>query len=352
MIFFFVLSCQKENLTNVNKTDVDDVSVFDESTDTVFDADNSLLTEGSILKATSSCLGEISITYRKKCIDTDAYSDFRLEFGINPTPYDEDYYNIDWILNGSQHFTSTDGNIEVNFYYPFQSSYSMSVVATFKDPATGIIMDYHDCIQFTLPPAGKMYVCAGSQKDLDEYRSPEPFTLPSGYGPNDVIDMATDYTNDYNFVWFKNGKVSAGTTHDLDAFRTPYSYTLPSGYTTSMIVALCLDGNSDQTYAYYNNFKFSIGSTSDLDKFQGPKSYTLPSGYTPNDIVGMARDGKENFTYVYFDDGKTCSGKPEDLDYFRPLENYSLPCGYSNINDIIGISEDGDDDYHFVWFRN
>ena len=152
-------------------------------------------------------------------------------------------------------------------------------------------------------------VSAGSSDDLDKHRKPYRFSLPPGKLVNDIVGMAIDGENNYNFVWFRDGTVSAGTSNDLDRFRKPYRYTLPAGKTPSDIVGMAIDGENNYNFVWFSDGTVSAGTSNDLDKFRKPYRYKLPlPNIRPADIVGMGVDGENNFNFVWFvgKDSKTC----------------------------------------------
>ncbi|MGK7908535.1 MAG: hypothetical protein AB4040_15110 [Synechococcus sp.] len=96
------------------------------------------------------------------------------------------------------------------------------------------------------------YVSAGTSADLGRFREPYRYTLPPGKSPSDIVGMAVDGENNYNFVWFRDGTVSAGTSADLDRFREPYRYNLPGpNIKTSDIVGMAIDGENNYNFVWF-----------------------------------------------------------------------------------------------------
>jgi len=71
-------------------------------------------------------------------------------------------------------------------------------------------------------------ISCGRRFDLGDFTLPEFYTLPPGYNPDHIIDVA--YVDDERLAcaWYDDGKVSCGTMLDLDSRRDPYSYSLPN----------------------------------------------------------------------------------------------------------------------------
>lgn len=80
---------------------------------------------------------------------------------------------------------------------------------------------------------------------------PNPYRGPGRdyYAPRNILGFALDGENNYNFVWFRDGRVSAGTSDDLDKFRSPYRYSLPPGYSPNDIGGMALDGENNMVFA-------------------------------------------------------------------------------------------------------
>lgn len=103
--------------------------------------------------------------------------------------------------------------------------------------------------------------------------------------------MAIDGTNNFVFAWYLAGTVSAGSSRDLSAHRPPQPYELPSGKTPANIVGMGIDGTNNLVFAWYADGTVSAGSSRDLAAKRKPQPYQLPDGKTPADIVGMDVDG-------------------------------------------------------------
>lgn len=152
-------------------------------------------------------------------------------------------------------------------------------------------------------------VCAGSTTQLDHERSLYTYRLPPGKTPDDIIDMAIDGTPSQGggrvYTWFKDGTVCVGTSSDLDRFRSPYTYRLPSGKTPDDIVGIGIDGTvpdnlGGMVFVWFRDGTVCAGSSSDLDKYRSLYPYRLPTACSPSGIIAMAIAGRgENSGDVY-----------------------------------------------------
>jgi hypothetical protein len=134
-------------------------------------------------------------------------------------------------------------------------------------------------------------VSAGSSKDLSAKRQLQPYKLPKGKEPRDIVEMAIDGTNNLVFAWYRDGTVSAGSSRDLGAERPPQPYRLPDGKKPGDIAGMGIDGVNNLVFAWYSDGTVSAGSSRDLTAKRKPQPYQLPAGKTPADIVGMDIDG-------------------------------------------------------------
>ncbi|WP_156776918.1 hypothetical protein [Nitrococcus mobilis] len=158
------------------------------------------------------------------------------------------------------------------------------------------------------------FVSAGASKDLGKFRKPSRYQLPINprtkrrYRPGDIVGMGVDGTNNYNFVWFSNGFVSAGTSDHLDRFRKPYKYVLPinpennRNYRPRDIVGMGIDGSNNYNFVWFYNGRVSAGTSNDLGRFRKP--YRIKRAPAENiraiDTVGIGIDGDNNYNFFWF----------------------------------------------------
>jgi len=173
----------------------------------------------------------------------------------------------------------------------YDETYSGVHVYNFSNPGTRMTATFQVLL---------CTVSAGSSEDLDRYRRQYSYALPPGKTPDDVVGMAIDGDNNYNFVWFKDGTVSAGSSDDLDRYRRLYRYSLPPGKNPNDIVGMAIDGDNNYNFVWFRDGTVSAGSSDDLDRYRRLYRYSLPPGKSPNDIVGMAIDGDNNYNFVWF----------------------------------------------------
>jgi hypothetical protein len=166
------------------------------------------------------------------------------------------------------------------------------------------------------------WVSAGSSENLGKYRKPYEYQLPLNpdtnkpYRPKDIVGMGVDGENNYNFVWFRNGWVSAGSSEDLGKYRKPYEYQLPLNpetnkpYRPQDIIGMGIDGENNYNFVWYKDGRVSAGTSEDLGKYRKPyKIERAPAvNVQPNDVVGMGIDGENNWIFVWFvgKDSKLC----------------------------------------------
>lgn len=164
-------------------------------------------------------------------------------------------------------------------------------------------------------------VTSGSTKHFEQQEHAEPFTLPPGRRPADIVAIAIAKSNDRVYTWYKDGKVSVGTTKDLDRHLTPRSYTLPPGKVVADIVGIGIAAD-DRVHAWYKDGTFSVGVSTDLDRHSAPRSYTLPPGFTRDDIVELDIDGSDGHVYAWYRTGFTSAGIAADLDRHRAPDGF------------------------------
>jgi len=279
------------------------------------------------------------INISKSCINNNQIEDYNIEVIGLCCPY---YTN--WYLeypNGSIQFIGTTSYfIDFSLLDPTPGQYTViaEVVNIGADPA-------YSTSTFDLPISGH-FVAAGTTSDLDRYRLPYEYSLPSGYDPNNIVGMGI--TDHHCVAWFNNGMVMGGASNDLDDWRTPYSYSLPAGYFPSDITAMAIDPSNDYCFVWFNNGKVCAGTSSDLDRYRSLYNYSVASGYSISDIVGMGI--VNNKVYTWYDNGKISVGSSSDLDRFNSPYNYSLPCGYA-ISNIMGMAIDDSNDFVFAWYN-
>ncbi len=132
-----------------------------------------------------------------------------------------------------------------------------------------------------------------------------------------VVGLSINY-QDKVYAWYSDGMMSVGATDRLDASFAQKPYTLPPGYHPDDILEIAIAPNS-RVFTWYKDKKFSVGNSTDLDAIQSPQPYNPPplyeNGWDPaDDIADLPlppewRDGRNSDTVVSLaDEGSSGSG--------------------------------------------
>jgi len=159
-------------------------------------------------------------------------------------------------------------------------------------------------------------VTSGSTIHFEKQKHAEPFTLPPGRRPADIVAIAIAKSNNRVHAWYKDGTFSIGFTKDLDTNQAPRNYALPSGKTVADIAGIGI-AKDDRVHAWYRDGTFSVGTADDLDRHSVLRPYTLPPGITRDEILEIDIDGSDGDVYAWYRTGFVSSGTAEDLDRRR-----------------------------------
>ncbi len=201
-------------------------------------------------------------------------------------------------------------------------------------------------------------ISRGIPSNLAWHTGPRTVSFPPNYRPSDIVSMAM--TNDNRtYTWYKNGGRSKGTTVDLDLYFGPdaKSYVVPdapSGRSRdpSDIVGIAFLPTNNYVYVWYKDGYASVGSTADLGRHVGPgkywsrqKRYTLPPGKTAADIVDMEMKRSNSHVYTWYKDGTYSIGKSWDLDRYQSPQYYTshgmLKSSYPTQLPVLGSNPPG-----------
>ena len=164
-------------------------------------------------------------------------------------------------------------------------------------------------------------VVSGTTTNFESENHAEPFTLPRGRTPADIVAIAIAKSNDHVFTWYRDGKVSVGTSKDLARHVTPRSYTIAPGKSVVNIAGIGIGGD-DRVNTWYRDGTVSVGTSLDLDHYQAPSPFTLPADMTPDDITEVDINGSDGHVYAWYRTGLVTAGTVSDLDH------YQAPLGY------------------------
>ena len=92
-------------------------------------------------------------------------------------------------------------------------------------------------------------VSSGTSSSLDDYRSLYSFAVATGVSIEDIAGIGIA-SNDYCYVWYKDGTASYGTSDDLDSYRASYTYSLAPEKNISQILGMGIASN-DHCYVWY-----------------------------------------------------------------------------------------------------
>ena len=171
--------------------------------------------------------------------------------------------------NLGERVSPNDGNCEFCFY----------TLPTNKSPQDVIDIAMTD-FKTTLYYFTDGTVSVGNPIDADKVQSPQPFTLPPGKYPHDIVGIGSTCNHPLNdavvYTWYKDGTVSSGTYLALDAYRKPYAYILPAGKTIELIDSIAIACSDDHVYAWYWDGTVSSGMSNDLGMYREPAPFTTP----------------------------------------------------------------------------
>ena len=142
-------------------------------------------------------------------------------------------------------------------------------------------------------------VSSGTREQLDNYRVPYKYVLPSGKSPDDIVGMGIAPSQDRVYVWFRDGTVSSGTSSDLSRYRKPYNYTLPHGKQPDDIVGMGIAGSNSRVYVWYRDGTVSSGTFSNLRRYRSPFPFSTPRGKAYASIRELAISRKDH-VYAWY----------------------------------------------------
>ncbi len=162
----------------------------------------------------------------------------------------------------------------------------------------------------------------------------------------DVLAVATA-SDGRGYVWYSDGTVSAGDNYIwMRDYIVSQPFALPSGKSPSDIVGIAVDKNTDYCYAFYDDGTYSVGSPTDLAAYSGIQSYLIAPGETYANIIDVAYSNNNGMFYVWYNDDKLSAGTESDLNAYIPLKDMRAGCG-SIMSPMAGIDIGSDDGVYF-----
>jgi hypothetical protein len=116
--------------------------------------------------------------------------------------------------------------------------------------AIGTIVAFSVALHSTEIKAQAGTVSSGTSSNLGAYQHPQPYSLPPGKSPTDIVGIGIA-RDDHVYVWYRDGTVSSGTSWDFSRYRRLYDYSLPSGKSREDIVEMGIMGSKDHVYVWY-----------------------------------------------------------------------------------------------------
>jgi hypothetical protein len=141
------------------------------------------------------------------------------------------------------------------------------------------------------------YVTLGRPEEIDKYVT-SPVTewrLPPGKTYTDVVGVGVQHIVVY--AYYVDGTFSYGPADRFDLHGTPEPYVLPAGKTPQDIVAIAYDAGTGRMRAWYSDGTTSEGTPDDLGSHQLPQPYTADWGKSPEDILGAGNNGSDIFVW-------------------------------------------------------
>ncbi|MBK8493314.1 MAG: hypothetical protein IPL49_21150 [Saprospirales bacterium] len=186
-------------------------------------------------------------------------------------------------------------------------------------------------------------VAKGSFSDFDLYQHLFPYNLPQNKYPRNIVGIGIREQDPTAlggsgspsvkvYVWYDDSTYSIGSPEDLGKYSNELKpYTLPAGYGTDQIVGMSIDDDMNRFGVFFSDGTSCAGdSPSRLNNFRPLNNYiSLPSPYTPNDIVGMATDGVIDDEGEYAEHVYGGNYKGKDLHFFY-FSGWNVSVVYDN----------------------
>lgn len=159
-----------------------------------------------------------------------------------------------------------------------------------------------------------------STGSMQQYRLPYYYSLTSGKGYFDIVDIAINNSN-WCYAWYKDGTVLAGFSDNLRPIYMPLTnYILPANKTPNDIVGISLAKNTGHCYTWYKDGTVSEGTPTNLAEYR-VYTYTIAPGETYDNIIDVGIAASSGYCYVWYKDGKMSVGYSDDLDAYIPLKS-------------------------------
>ena len=177
--------------------------------------------------------------------------------------------------------------------------------------------------------------------------------MPSGKQPTDVLDMAIAKSTDLVYTWYRDGTVSVGSSRRLGERVSSQPFSLPPGKRPGDVLALAI-GRDDHVYAWYADGTFSEGTSVELDHYRHSSKFFWPQHRSLDEILGMAIAGSSGQVYTWLADGTVWRGTAEE-----PLAERAMGSEYwvkvraaagEEIENVVGLAIAGSDDHVFAWY--
>ena len=148
----------------------------------------------------------------------------------------------------------------------------------------------------------------------DAHGEASMYRLPSTRIGPDVVGVAiAPDQSDHVVAWFDDGRVSEGTRDDLSALASPEPFTLPAGLSPGNIVGVGINSDGD-VHAWYDDGTRSAGTITDLTATLTDTRYSTDASHRPGDIAAIAIDPSDgDRVWTLYADGAVSSGVVGDL---------------------------------------
>lgn len=172
--------------------------------------------------------------------------------------------------------------------------------------------------------------CGLSSSDLQGTCDATSYTLPTGYSPDDVLDVGIS-SNNTTTVWFADGQRAKGTTTSMTS--SVASFTLPVRQLPTDINGIGIDSlGGNRVHAIYKDGSASEGTSRDLDQYEYQAA-------TPS-ALAIGEDGRpfELFANNYWKEHKA------DLEFMEddpsPLFTFNSRRGHARLVDAADVPDD------------